>query len=309
LKYTDPSGEVVNLIVGGIIGGMMGYIQADMEGKTGWNMAASIAIGAAVGVFTLGAGAMAMGVASAAKTTTTTASAVKVSTGMKVASGIYSGTLNTANMLLYKGEFEAKDLLYFISGFIGGFMGADASMYAGIIGGGISNIGIGIATGNINSEGGFYSVAQHFTGGALSGIAGANMAGSLSGASKGYMFGKLDDKFLSYGLQANAYDFAYTKKEKYLKKNLGQHFGTFINGGLGGIMQELSVSNSLTGNLNRLPRAGLRFASSLGSYYMENQMSYVLKANFYGLESKGWQAKMGVSAGKTLFNALMLWSK
>ena len=123
-----------------------------------------------------------------------------------------------------------------------------------------------------------------------------------------YAFDK-NAKFLNYGLQANAYDFAYTQKDKFLKKNFGQHFGTFINGGLGGVMQGLSMSNSLTSNLNRLPRAGLRFASSLGSYYMENQMSYVLKANFYGLESKGVAAKMGVSAGKSLFNALMLWSK
>jgi hypothetical protein len=98
---------------------------------------------------------------------------------------------------------------------------------------------------------------------------------------------------------------SYTKKDKFLKKNFGQHFGNFANGGLGGVMQGLSMSNSLVNSGKLGFQIGKRFASSLGSYYMENQMSYVLKANFYGLESKGAAAKMGVSAGKSLFNALM----
>jgi len=115
-----------------------------------------------------------------------------------------------------------------------------------------------------------------------------------------------DNKFLNYCLQANAYDFAYTKKDKYLKKNAGQHFGTFVTAGLGGVMQEMSMNNPLVNDLNRGLGAGLRFASSLGSYYMEYQSTTTVKANFYGLESKGWPAKMAVSAYKSMFNALML---
>jgi RHS repeat-associated protein len=309
LKYTDPSGELVNFIVGGIIGGMMGFINADMGGKTGWEMVAQIAIGAAVGTVTFGAGAKAMSAGSTVKTSAA-AGTQTVTNGMKLSSGLYSGASNAANMIISKGEFEAKDLLYFISGFVGGYIGADVGMGAGIATGGFSNVITGLALGNINSEDIFYESAQHFVGGALSGMAGANAASSMAGNSKSSILGKFGGKFLNYGLQANAYDFAYTKKDKFLKKNFGQHFGTFANGGLGGVMQGLSMSNSLVNPLrSRLPKAGLRFASSLGSYYMENQMSYVLKANFYGLESKGFPAKMGVSAGKSLFNALMLWSK
>jgi len=39
---------------------------------------------------------------------------------------------------------------------------------------------------------------------------------------------------------------------------------------------------------------------------IEYQSTSAVKANFYGLESKGWQAKMGVSSYKSSFNALML---
>ena len=115
-----------------------------------------------------------------------------------------------------------------------------------------------------------------------------------------------DNKFIYYGPQANAYDFANIKKDKFLKKNLGQHFGTFIAAGQGGAMQEMSMNNPLVTDLNRGFGAGLRFAASLGSYYMEYQSTTTVKANFYGLESKGWPAKMAVSAYKSMFNALML---
>ena len=66
-----------------------------------------------------------------------------------------------------------------------------------------------------------------------------------------------DNKFLNYGVQANAYDFAYTKKDKYLKKNAGQHFGTFVNSGLGGVMQEMGMNNSLVNDLSFYPKLGL----------------------------------------------------
>jgi len=39
---------------------------------------------------------------------------------------------------------------------------------------------------------------------------------------------------------------------------------------------------------------------------IEYQSTSAVKANFYGLELKGMQAKMGVSAYKSMFNALML---
>lgn len=311
LKYTDPDGELVNYIVGGIIGGIMGYINADMAGKTGWDMVAQIAIGAAIGTVTLGAGAKGLSAGSAgnaAATAKTAAATTKtaVTTGMKVKSGLYASGLNWANMMLSKEKFEPKDLLYFIPGFIGGFMGAQGGIGMGIGFGGISNVMTGMATGNIDSDDGFYETAQHFVGGALSGMAGSNMASAMAGSYKSSVLGKYGSKFLNYGLQGNAYDFAYTKKDKYLKKGWGQHFGTFINAGMGGAMQEMSINNPLAKGRNPLADLGVRFTSSLGSYYLENQTAYGIKANFYGLESKGFGAKMGLSAYKSLFNAFVI---
>jgi len=163
-----------------------------------------------------------------------------------------------------------------------------------------------LANGNIDGDDGFYETAQHFFGGALSGMSGANMASSMAGGSKSYALGKYGNKFLSYGLQGNAHDFAHTKKDKYLKKNLGQHFGTFIAAGQGGAMQSISMDNPWVNDLSPLAAAGFRAAGSMGAYYSEYQSSSAVKANFYGLESKGWQAKMGVSGYKSMFNALML---
>ena len=66
------------------------------------------------------------------------------------------------------------------------------------------------------------------------------------------------------------------------------------------------MNNPLVNNMRNYSGFGLRFALSLGSYYMEYQSTSAVKANFYGLESKGWQAKMGVSAYKSFFNALLI---
>ena len=62
-------------------------------------------------------------------------------------------------------------------------------------------------------------------------------------AKRSYLLSKFDDKVLSYGLQASIADFAYAKsQEDYLKKSFGQHFGTFVFGGLGGILFALAIA-------------------------------------------------------------------
>jgi len=66
------------------------------------------------------------------------------------------------------------------------------------------------------------------------------------------------------------------------------------------------MNNPLVNNMRNYSGFGLRFASSLGSYYMEYQSTSAVKANFYGLEFKGAAAKMGVSAYKSFFNASMI---
>jgi len=150
-------------------------------------------------------------------------------------------------------------------------------------------------------------MAQHFVGGALSGYAGfssnAKMAKPMTVS---YLKVNAHNIFAKYGTQSTLSDFAYDEDRKFFKKNLTQHFGTFVTAGLGGVMQELSMNNPLVDRLSFLPGLGYRFGASLGSYYLEYQSTSAVKANFYGLESKGLQAKMGVSGYKSMFNVLMI---
>ena len=56
LKYTDPDGEWVNLVLGAVVGGISGYIAGDMAGATGWDLVAYIGVGAVAGAATAGIG-------------------------------------------------------------------------------------------------------------------------------------------------------------------------------------------------------------------------------------------------------------
>ena len=54
LKYTDPEGEWVNLVIGALIGGYSGWQIGQAAGADGWNMAGYIFAGAGIGAFTSG---------------------------------------------------------------------------------------------------------------------------------------------------------------------------------------------------------------------------------------------------------------
>ncbi|RLD69094.1 MAG: hypothetical protein DRI87_09925, partial [Bacteroidetes bacterium] len=56
LKYTDPDGEWINLVIGAVIGGVSGYIAGDMAGATGWDLVAYIGVGAVAGALSSGIG-------------------------------------------------------------------------------------------------------------------------------------------------------------------------------------------------------------------------------------------------------------
>ena len=56
LKYTDPSGEYVQFIIGAVIGGFTGYIVGRQAGATGGKLWAYIGIGAAAGALSGGIG-------------------------------------------------------------------------------------------------------------------------------------------------------------------------------------------------------------------------------------------------------------
>ncbi len=57
LKYTDPDGEWVHLVVGGLIGAYTGFIAGWHAGATGWKLAGYIGVGAVAGTLSAGIGA------------------------------------------------------------------------------------------------------------------------------------------------------------------------------------------------------------------------------------------------------------
>ena len=111
--------------------------------------------------------------------------------------------------------------------------------------------------------------------------------------------------FAKYGTQSTLSDFAYDEDRKFFKKNLGQHFGNFYMGGLGGAMQGGAMSGSIetTSNLGDI---GVAFGLSALAYGIEYAGASHIKANYYGLSTKGWQTKVGTSGFKALMYSLMI---
>ncbi len=138
LKYTDPDGEWVQYVVGGLLGAFNGYSIGKAAGLTGWNLAWSTIGGAAVGAITGGIGtsvtsSVGMGAGSLC------AGAVSGS-GYSIIQGMANhedvGSILTSSILggLYGG----------VSGWIGGSVGA-------VVGGGTGAF-LGGAASNITSQ-------------------------------------------------------------------------------------------------------------------------------------------------------------
>ena len=78
-------------------------------------------------------------------------------------------------------------------------------------------------------------------------------------------------------------------------------------GGLCGAMQGGAMDNSvLKGMESGVGKTALRFAFSAAAYGVEFLGASHIKANYYGLSTKGWQTKVGISGYKSLMYSLML---
>ncbi len=89
LKYTDPDGEWVHLVVGGIIGGIQGYKIGQAAGLDGWDLAGITLAGAGVGALTGGiANSIATGGGVLANTIAIAAASHTNSVGMSIIGGI-----------------------------------------------------------------------------------------------------------------------------------------------------------------------------------------------------------------------------
>lgn len=131
-KYTDPSGEWVNFVVGGIIGGFSGWQMAEANGAKGWKKFGYIVGGAVIGAASSGA-----------------ASGVSALGGGAFIAGASAGVVGGGGFAALgggnAGEIVRGAGIGFISGGLGGAVGA-------AFGGGFGAIAGGAAGSAINSK-------------------------------------------------------------------------------------------------------------------------------------------------------------
>jgi hypothetical protein len=146
LMYTDPDGEnpvlIPLLVIGSLWCAIQGGIIAQQRGATGWNMAAYIVGGAAIGAISaIGAYGMGVGIATAGFGAVT-------GTVSGALSGLMAGTINGAGMAILAGK-SPRDIYYstlyggLMGMGMGAFMGGIADIYDAISRGGYGEIGGG----------------------------------------------------------------------------------------------------------------------------------------------------------------------
>lgn len=315
LKYSDPSGEVlwVPIIVGAAIGGYVGGavnnnnanpFQWDWrDGNTYMGIGVGVVIGATVG---LGVGNVVAATA-AGKTGAAMASA-KLSLTASA-----TGLTNVINNYDPERGLGLYSLGYFAAGYGAAYIGVQGTeilpsgvaQIGSLVPGGILNTAAGIAAGDVTDA---YSLGQAFAGGMLSAY-GAKSFNKSFGNTKPlesyFKKGVLDSgfskkmtvKFLEYGLQGLAADFAYDRKREFIKKNFGQHAGTFFFSGAGGLIQShVAMTKRMFDN----PLA------SMGQYTLMSGVGY--GAEMLGLfYAKGNYQKLSFSGTKaTLFGVKAL---
>ncbi|MFN3530086.1 MAG: RHS repeat-associated core domain-containing protein [Bacteroidia bacterium] len=239
LKYVDPDGnEPISIIVGVAIGMYLGGSVANNSFNPGqWDYrSANTYIGIGIGGIVGGFGGAGVGSLIAKKATKTLTSAV------------LGGGVN-AIYNYQPGQSVLGTLGYFAAGAIGSAIGADmllgygktSAAMAAITSGGTANVAVGIASNRVSDA---FSLAQHYAGGGLSAYTGFSAYAAATSKSSSHLLSKFDDKILSYGLQANVADFSYANsRESCLNKSFGQHFGTFVFGGLGGALHGYAMDN------------------------------------------------------------------
>jgi RHS repeat-associated protein len=128
LKYTDPDGEWIQYLIGGLLGAWNGYSIGKAAGLNGWDLVLSTVGGAAVGVATAGIGTVVSNAFSNV--------ALGTIMGGAASGAVSGGAFGTASA--YASGKRGEDLANaFIKGFKGGLLGGAAgSAIGGYLGGG-----------------------------------------------------------------------------------------------------------------------------------------------------------------------------
>jgi RHS repeat-associated protein len=258
-------------------------------------------------------------VANVAGAGTNVAAAAKVKTfsAKGIISHGKSGAINTLSNYDSKEGLGWHTLGDFTAGAVGSMAGVEMGSKAmGMFVGGTLNAGF-------DGVGFDYEGAQSFVGGALSVWSGMGkvVKGKTlldkTGTGKGLLkkqksnifantLHQHGDAFLKYGLQANAYDFAYSKQEDYLKRTWSQHLGIFaVGGAFGAATQNYFTDNTSWDNLTGpdLARSGLGFVGFAGEY----TLSGFIKKRFDGFKDD--PNKIAIFSGKWLEQTIVNFSK
>ncbi len=288
LRYTDPSGELFNIpgAIGGAYAG--GSIANNSFDISKWDLKNP---GTYAGIV---AGALAGGFGG---------EYIVSKMGTKAYNAaLYSGTTNAFSNY-ESGQRASATLGYFGAGFLAQLSGAQGlsggtaakgDHYLAAMGAGaMFNLVAASAAGDVEFDDP-YTMLQAMVGGALNAYGGMDYYNHSIGE-KGLVKSQ-GGKFWSSGIKALASDFAHTPKDKFLKKNLGQHGGTFVNSGIGGLMQA-NTSQMIAGGTS-----WDRFTLSSIFYGMEYGNSLFIKNNYqHGkADTKGWGAKVGANTFKAI---------
>jgi hypothetical protein len=228
------------------------------------------------------------------------ASVVTKATSKKgIMTGLKSGAINTISNYDVKEGFGWNTLGDFAAGFAGGSFGFGAENK--LIGMGVG----GLATWGVNGASFDYEGAQEFVGGALSSFAGMN--GAVKGkqalfkkgtsgkavfkkaaANEKFLY-KYGDNFIKYGLQNNAYDFAYSKEGDFRSRGWG-HLELFAWGGISGAYQQIAFDKLYI------------LGASLGYQVFDWGINGAIKKQFQGVKIDGSQTnKIALNYVKWLF--------
>jgi RHS repeat-associated protein len=244
----DPDGRfvvsamIVGAVVGAYIGGSMANdnmnpFQWDYQNPNTW---IGIGVGGAIGAFGGHSFAAAKGSAMCIGGKSMTAT-----TGKKMFGATVGGVINTISNYDGADDFGWGTLGDFAAGFGGSYVGLNAqSSLIGFVAGGTLNVGSQYYQNGQEMSG--YEAAQAFVGGGLSAMGGMSYGGYKSAwlnvENKG---ARMTNKFLHYGTQSTAYDFAYSKEKDFMNRPMHDRFSMFLFSGIGGAVSSEGFSGKL----------------------------------------------------------------
>lgn len=176
------------------------------------------------------------------------------------------GTINAVSNYEGKDSFGWGTLGDFAAGFGGSYIGLKyESVRIGFVAGGTLNVGNEYAQNDWDLS--WYEAGQAFVGGGLSAMGGMSYGGYKGKwLSAGDQNTRIFNKFLHYGTQSTAYDFAYSKEKDFMNRPTHDRASMFILSGIAGALSSEGFSGKLMkSSLNGVTEEGFNMSTKLRS--------------------------------------------